>query len=174
MSLLIGIIALILVGVFLPNDTGELWIFATQGLLLFVAGIIAVVGELVELFLKAVSENPGKKEKKSAVGILFTGIGYLFYIGIGCMMVFWGGKDIVFAVSDVINGAQEVHLEKCEVSKVKHIKRGTLYYLDGMDDGKEVLYSINEDTYYEYEDEHNFSIDIIVWRKSEIIKEIPE
>lgn len=156
-----GITVVCLAVSFFMSDMGSLNGFIVTGLFMFMVGLTAA---LAGLFLGEGTGKDGKRDVKFTIGGLVLGLFFMFI----------GGKDIVSSVVDFSNGVKEIHLENCEVTQVKSLRRMfSSYFVEGTDeDGNDVRYSIDEATYYDYEDEYKFSLDIIGWEKSGVVQEI--
>ena len=141
------------------SDMGSLLAYILMNVFMFMIGVTAL---LAGLFLN--------KDKNGKHDIKFLTITII----ISLIFLFIGGRNLVFGVRDLVNEPQEIYLEKCEVTQTKSLRRMfASYYIEGFnEEGNRVRYIIDRDTYYEYERITNFSLNIIGWKESGVIKEI--
>ena len=149
-------IGLILAGYFV-GCVGSL-----TGTVIMAAGTV-LLGMGLVIFSLLEKKNQ-KQDIKAMIGMLVFGI----------LLTFMSGKSLAAAALDYSEGCVEIRLEECEVSGRTRVGSFlSSYYLEGTDmNGEKRKFSLDRETYNKYSDQWNFSVHILGWERSNVIKEI--
>lgn len=92
---------------------------------------------------------------------------------LGIFLLAAGGKNLVCAGMDMAQGAAETAVSGCSVSRSMSLRRiFQSYYLEGItDSGKQVKLRIDQQTYDRYMLNRDFSVRIVYWEHSGVIRE---
>lgn len=143
---------------FFVNDMGTLIDYILNGCMMFFLGVCLLLTGILP------SSKSGRRNKKyMLMGIL-----------LGCVFLFWGGKSLVEAGMDTVQGSVDIQLNNCTVDEQTSIRRMYhSYYLKGITPyGENERFKIDSDTYYRYYGQRDFSVRISCWEHSGVVKEI--
>lgn len=154
--IILGIISMVIA--WIVGDIGSLLGFVCSGASLFLFGIAALLSAVI------LGKNVCRRDYKFTIVAVLLSIPLLFI----------GGQNLVSAGVDSLSGPKNIQLRECTVSKTVSLLRiFKSYYLEGIDgSGNERRFSIDKDTYKEYEDFDGFSINVLGWEQSGVVKRI--
>lgn len=148
------------VSVMFIDDMGSLLDHTITGAFMILVGVIAIICFVIP-------DKNKKRDKKDKFAVIIA-----IVFGVLCCAI--GVRDLAHSAIDTANGPQMISLTGCTVTESGSMRSlDSSFYLEGVDShGDDVKYSINRDTYYRLEGEYGFSVDILGWEKSKVVKVI--
>lgn len=143
---------------FIVNDTGTLLGDVLNGCMIVFLGLFWMILGI------SWRRNNGKRDRK------FTITGVL----LGCVFLIFGGSYLLKAGMDTMKGPVTVTMSDCTVYKNASRRRILhSYYIKGTtSSGENERFKIDRSTYYQYYGQHDFTVVLIYWEYSNVVKEI--
>ena len=142
----------------IAGDMGTLLSFVCSGVFLLIIGITALLAAIL------LGKTSGKRDMKYTIGAIV----------LSCLFLAIGGKNLISAAIDFVEGPKVVYLRECTVTQTISLRRMfRSYHLEGIDSsGENKRFRVDKETYENYFGSGDFSIEILGWKRSGVIKEI--
>lgn len=154
-----GVICLVIS--FFVGKMGTLAGYVLDGCTIAFWGIFFLLGGIC---LGSGTGKSGKRDMKFTLG----------GAALGCVLLFFAGSNLVKAGMDALHQPISVQVTGCTVNEHSSLRRMFhSYYLEGRTAyGETERFKIDRDTYYQYYGQSDFTVEIVCWEHSGVVKEI--